>query len=399
MNGWKYIWNNIRYRSLLSALTVFAVMITVALFVILLMSKDSFEHGAQKGYGPFELVIGADGSDSQLVLNTFYRVGVPTGNVPLELLSAIENSEYTDVAFGMTTGDNYNGYPIVGVSPAYFATRYEDRHLKDGHLYAALGEVTVGYAVAKELGIRVGDQFSGAHGLVEHVELDHEGNEEDEHNSFHYKVVGILPKLNNADDRTVFTRLENAWAIHNDEDSAKEITSIIVKPHSLLGIHSLKQQFDAMDNVQAVYSSKAVADVLNVVDTGSQLLMIVMSICVLLAMAALLLALTASIQERKRDVGLLRLIGKSKVYILSTLIAEGMALATIGLVAGLVLGHIAGAVISDSLFIQAGVQLQAFQIATYEWLLIVVTLSLALLASFGPAIKVYRTDALTLFRN
>ncbi|MCR8659450.1 ABC transporter permease [Paenibacillus endoradicis] len=399
MNGWKYIWNNMRYRSLLSALTIFAVMITVALFVLLLISKDSVEHGAQKGYGPFELVIGADGSDSQLVLNTFYRVGVPTGNIPLELLSTIEKSEHTDVAYGLTTGDNYNGYPIVGVSPAYFATRYEDRHLEAGHLYAALGEVTVGYAVAKELGMHIGDQFSGAHGLVEHVDLDHESNEKDEHNSFHYKVVGILPKLNTADDRTVFTRLEYAWAVHNDDDSAKEITSIIVKPLSLVGIQSLKQQFDTLDNVQAVYSSKAVADVLNVVDTGSQLLMIVMSICVLLAMAALLLALTASIQERKRDVGLLRLIGKSKVYILSTLIAEGMALATIGLIAGLILGHIVGVVISDSLFIQTGVQLQAFQIATYEWLLIIATLSLALLASLGPALKVYRTDAITLFRN
>lgn len=402
MNGWKYIWKNMRYRSFLSALTVFAVMITVALFVLLLMSKDSVEHGAQKGYGPFELVIGADGSDSQLILNTFYRVGVPTGNIPLELLSIIEKSEYTDEAFGMTTGDNYNGYPIVGISPAYFATRYENRHLEEGHLYAALGEVTIGYAVAKELGVQVGDQFIGAHGLVEHVDFDHESNEqgeEDAHNSFHYKVVGILPKLNTADDRTVFTRLENAWAIHNDEDSTKEITSIIVKPASLVGIQSMKQQIDAMDNVQAVYSSKAVADVLNVVDTGSQLLMIVMFICVLLAMAALLLALTASIQERKRDVGLLRLIGKSKVYILSTLIAEGLALAVLGLVAGIVLGHIAGAVISDSLFIQTGVQLQAFQIATYEWLLVVVTLSLAILASLGPALKVYRTDALTLFRN
>lgn len=399
MNGWKYIWSNMRYRSVLSVLTVFAVMITVALFVLLLMSKDSVEHGAQKGYGPFELVIGADGSDSQLVLNTFYRVGVPTGNIPLELLNIVENSEHTDVAFGMTTGDNYNGYPIVGVSPAYFATRYENRHLEKGHLYAALGEVTVGYAVAKQLGIHVGDQFSGAHGLVEHLELNDESNEEDEHDNFHYKVVGILPKLNTADDRTIFTSLEYAWAVHHSEDSAKEITTIIVKPLSLVGIQSLKQQFDSLDNVQAVYSSKAVADVLNVVDTGSQLLMIVMSICVLLATTALLLALTASIQERKRDVGLLRLIGKSKFHILCTLVAEGMALATIGLVAGLVLGHVAGAIMSDSLFVQTGVQLHALQIASYEWLLIIATLSLAILASLGPALKVYRTDALTLFRN
>ncbi|MDQ6419456.1 ABC transporter permease [Paenibacillus sp. LHD-117] len=433
MNGWTYIWTNLKHRSFLAALTIIAVAVTVALFALMLMSRDGVEEGAQKGYGPFELVIGADGSESQLVLNTFYRVGAPTGNIPYGLLEEAEESEHTDAAFGMTTGDSHEGYPIVGIDPAYFLTRYADRQLAEGKLYAGLDEVTVGYAVANALNLRIGDTFSGAHGLVEHVELEHEeeqaveehegeahsegageeaahegeehadeaqeGESHDAHASFKYTVVGILPKLNTADDRAIFTTMDYAWAVHEMDEAHKEITAIIVKPSTLLGVQSLKTQFDAHNNVQAVYTGKAVADVLNVVDTGSQLLLIVMFVCVLLAAVTLLLALTASIQERKRDVGLLRLIGKSRSYILLRLIGEGLALTAIGLLIGLIAGHGAGALMSESLFEQTGIQLQALRIASEEWLLIAATIAIGTAASIGPALGVYRTDALTLFRE
>ncbi|REK74966.1 ABC transporter permease [Paenibacillus paeoniae] len=420
MSGWTYVWSNMKHRAFLTVLTVMAVTITVALFSLLLMSKDGVEQGARKGYGPFELVIGADGSESQLVLNTFYRVGAPTGNIPLQLLDEIRSSGEADTAFGMTTGDSHNGFPIVGVDPAYFMTRYEDRTLAAGKLYSGQGEVTVGAAAAKALNLKVGDSFSGAHGLVAHAsgghidtghsEDDHDDEEHEEtsahmdhagdaHESFLYTVVGILPRLNTADDRAIFTTMDYAWAVHATDEAHREITAIMIKPGSLLGAQSLKLEYDALDNVQAVYSSKAVADVLNVMDSGSQLLMIVMLICALLAASTLLLALTSSIQERKRDVGLLRLIGKSRAYILSCLIGEGIALTAAGIVLGLALSRLAAWWLGDFMFTETGVQVQPLQMASNEWQLIAVALLLGLVASVGPAFRVYRTDALTLFRN
>ncbi|RIX60385.1 ABC transporter permease [Paenibacillus nanensis] len=412
-----YIWSNLKHRAFLTALTVIAVMVTVALFSLLLMSKDGVEQGAEKGYGPFEVVIGADGSESQLVLNSFYRVGAPTGNIPYDTLRQVEESGEAESAFGMTTGDSHEGYPIVGIDPAYFVTRYEDRSLAEGKLYSAQGEVTVGYTVAKALNLQIGDTFSGAHGLVEHVELKEEGHEEDDHeegheeeghaeghegdahDSFIYTVTGILPKLGTADDRAIFTTMDYAWAVHGLDEEHREITAIIVKPETLLGAQTIKQQFDELDNVQAVYSSKAVADVLNMVDTGSELLLIVMLVCALLAASTLLLALLSSIQERKRDVGLLRLIGKSRAYILTCLIGEGVALTAAGVVLGIAAGHIAAALLGDLVFTETGIQLEALRLATNEWQLMAGALAIGALASAVPAFRVYRTDALTLFRN
>jgi len=481
VSGWKYVWSNMKHRGFLTVLTIIAVTVTVALFSVLLMSKDGVEQGAKKGYGPFELVIGADGSESQLVLNTFYRVGAPTGNIPHHLLEEIRERGEAAAAFGMTTGDSHNGYPIVGIDPAYFLTRYEDRSLAAGKLYGGLGEVTVGAAVAKALNLKIGDTFSGAHGLVAHVELNdesaeghdesaedehlagnglsvedeqhtgdahhdedehvgeehpaddehhageehpaddehnaedqhggeaahdsaetesgHSGHHGDAHASFIYTVVGILPKLNTADDRAIFTTMDYAWAVHETDETHREITAIMIKPESLMGAQTLKLEYDALDNIQAVYSSKAVADVLNVVDSGSQLLLIVMMICALLAASTLLLALMSSIQERKRDVGLLRLIGKSRSYILACLIGEGVALTAAGIVIGVAVSRLIAWWLGDYMFTQTGVQLQPMQMATNEWQLIAAALLLGIAASVGPAFRVYRTDALTLFRN
>lgn len=417
-----YIWSHLKHRAFLTVLTVIAVTVTVALFSLLLMSKDGVEQGARQGYGPFEVVIGADGSESQLVLNTFYRVGAPVGNVPYDTLQQVRDSGQAEAVYGMTTGDSHEGYPIVGIDPTYFQTRYEDRSLSDGKLYGQQGEVTVGYTVAKALDLKIGDTFSGAHGLVEHVDIadDHheeeaghaeeEGHEEeaghaeeeehaDMHESFVYTVTGILPKLGTADDRAIFTTMDYAWAVHELSEDEREITAIIVKPATLLGAQTVKQQFDELDNVQAVYSSKAVADVLNMVDNGSQLLMIVMLICALLAASTLLLALMSSVQERKRDVGLLRLIGKSRTYILSCLIGEGVALSAAGIVLGVAAGHIIAALLGDLVFTVTGIQLEALRFATNEWLLMAGALVIGALASAGPALRVYRTDALALFRN
>lgn len=104
----------------LSLLTVCAVAVTVAFIVLLTLSRDSVEQGAKQGYGPFDLVIGAAGSETQLVLNTFYHIGAPNGNIPLAALDQARRDTAVAEAYAMTAGDNYRGYPIIGLESGYF---------------------------------------------------------------------------------------------------------------------------------------------------------------------------------------------------------------------------------------------------------------------------------------
>ncbi|CAH1209183.1 hypothetical protein PAECIP111892_03166 [Paenibacillus auburnensis] len=406
---------NVLHRQFLSLLTVCAVAITVAFIVLLTLSRESVEQGAKKGYGPFDLVIGAAGSETQLVLNTFYHIGAPTGNIPLAVLDQAKQDKSVDQAFAMTTGDNFKGFPIVGMDSGYFFTRYGDSKLQEGVMYNRTGETIVGAYVAESLGLKVGDTFSGAHGLVQeeahesaeaehgenHVagEHDEEHDEEHAHESFHYTVAGILPELHTPDDRAVFTTVDYAWAVHELAPEDREITAVLVKPASLLGAHDLKQALDGSNGVQAAYTSKAVSDVLNAVDQGSRLLSVLTAICVLLAGIAILLSLIAAVGERTKDVGLLRLLGKSRAYVWLTLTSEGLLVTAAGLIFGLLLGHLGAYLLKDALFAQAGIQIEPYHWTPEHWLIVAGALSIGLLSSLGPAFRMYRMHPLALFKS
>lgn len=393
---------NIWHRKFLSLLTVLSVAATVAFIVLLSLSRDSVEQGAEKGYGPFDLVVGAAGSETQLVLSTFYHVGAPTGNIPLVTLEVLRQDQGVEIAYAMTAGDNYNGYPIVGIDPAYFLTRYGDRKLSAGELYGRTGEVVVGDYVARTLGLKVGDTFAGAHGLVEgahHEEGETEAHgEHDEHESFMYTVKGILPRLNTPDDRAVFTTLDYAWAVHEEAEAGREITAILVKPKKLLGAHQLKSDLEQTGQVQVTYTSKAVADVVNLVDRGTEIVGIVTLLCVILAAISILLSLIAAAGERTKDVGLLRLLGKSKGYVWMTMIGEGLLITAAGLVLGLLAGHVGGFLLKDALFAFGGIQIEPFRWSQDHTLIAAGTLLTGLAASLGPAFRLYRMDPLTLFK-
>ncbi|WP_379135408.1 ABC transporter permease [Paenibacillus sp. sgz500958] len=409
MSLFKLTLRNVLHRRFLSLLTICAVAVTVAFIVLASLAQDSVEQGAEKGYGPFDLVIGAEGSETQLVLNTFYHIGAPTGNIPLSVLEQAKADAGVDKAYAMTTGDNHNGFPIVGIDPEYFLTRYGDRHLEQGTLFRKTGEAIVGSYIARMLNLKVGDVFNGAHGLVQegHLEDEHAGAEEQEahegeghsHESFRYTVVGILPHLNTPDDRAIFTTVDYAWAVHGLEADDREITAVLVKPGSLLGAHDLKKELDGSNGVQATYTSKAVSDVVNAVDQGSRLIGILTSLCVVLAAISILLSLIAAAGERTKDVGLLRLLGKSRGYVWMTLTSEGLLITATGLVLGLVLGHLGAYLLQDALFAQAGIQIEPFHLTANHGMIAVGTLLIGLLSSIGPAFRMYRLSPLALFKS
>lgn len=396
------LWRNVWHRKALSLVTALSTALTVALIVVLLLVSHGVEKGAELGYGPFELVIGADGSETQLAMNTFYHVGAPTGNVPSSVWEQIRKENEAESAFAITAGDQLNGFPIVGIDPGYFAVRYGDRKLAAGKLYAATGEAVLGSYAAKETGLKVGDTFHGGHGLTEeagHIEEEEEHGEHEEHERFIYRVAGILPDLHTPDDRAVFTTLDYAWAVHHTESAEhREVTAVIVKPRSLAGAQSMKLKYDAMDNVQAVYSSKAVADVINMVDRGKQALQVVTALCIALAALTLMLSMMASVNERRRDVGLLRLIGKTRLYVWSVLMGEGVLLTVLGLTAGLAAGHLAGYLGMDAVYGFSGVRIDPWAPAPGEGLLAAGALVIGAAAALGPAAGMYRTDPLQLFR-
>lgn len=411
MNIGKIVWKNMWFKKTLTVLTILSIAIAISLIIFIELMNEGLENGVAKGYGPYELVIGAEGSSSQLVLNTFYHVGAPVGNIDYQVFENIESGDLEDAAYPVTRGDNYKGFAIIGTPSGYLSTRYPEVSLQEGDIYRSLGDVVLGNYTAKQLGLKIGDNFSGNHGVA-HGE---------EHTDLTYQVVGILPTLGSPDDKAIFTTLDAAWVVHGEEGheegeeerhesgveqseaadghESNQITAIVVKPKGLMELQQLKSEVDELVGVQATYSSKALSDVLSVIDTGSKVVTLVAGVTIVIVGISMLLSLTARAAERRKDIGLLRLIGKPKTFIFNALLLEAGFMTLIGGLLGILFGHVGGFFLSDIIFQYAGIEMSPWSFFISEVYVLLGIILLGILSALMPAIQSYRVNPIELFHS
>lgn len=392
MNVVKLTWKNMWHRKNITLLTMLTIAIASAFIVFIIVINDGIGKGAKEGFGPYELVIGADGSRTQLMLHTFYHIGAPTGNITYDLYEQLQASDSYEAAYPMTRGDSYKGFSLIGVPTEYLSTRYPEAVLT-GDLYEETGEVVVGSHVAEAANLQVGDTFHANHGYI---------GDEHEHDELTFKVVGILPKLHTPDDKAMFTTLDYAWVVHDldeEDHSTGDITSIVVVPKGIMELQELQQTFDQMDGVQATFSNKVISDILTFLDTSSALILILSIVCIIIATISVTLALTAVSAQRKKDIGLLRLLGKSKSFIMRTLLLEGVFLTLFGSVIGIVFGHVASYLVSSYVFSYAGITIFPWQFHLSELYILGGSIFIGCLAALFPSLQAYKVNPIVLFQS
>lgn len=401
MNIWKFTWKNIWHKKVLTWLSIMAVALASAFIVFIMLIQDGIREGATNGYGPYELIIGASGSESQLMINTFYHVGAPTGNIPFETLIDLEEMDLAEKVFPMTRGDSYKGFPLIGVPTGYLSTRYSEAILA-GDLYRKEGQVVIGTNVSKTASLNIGDTFQANHGIAEDV-----------HDELVYEVVGVLPKLGRPDDKGIFTTLNYAWIAHHDapENTLQvdtptseiinqgDLTAIVVKPKGIMELQQIANYFNEIEGVQAVYSGKAISELLSIMDTGSALISVLSIVCMIIAVISIILALTAVAAERRKDIGLLRLLGKSKKFIINSILIEGIWMTCFGCMIGIVIGHLTSYLLSGTIFTYAGITIYPWNLQIQELYMILIALIIGILAALIPAFRSYKVNPLVLFHS
>lgn len=219
MSIFSLVLSNIAQRKISVSLTALSVALGVALIAATLDIKRQVEEKFSQTSIGYELILGAKGSPLQLVLNTVYQLGNPTGNLPYSTYELYRNSPFVSYAIPMGLGDNYKGFRIVCTTTDFF-TRFnyakdkkyelaEGRLFNNDELYAAV----IGKDVAEKSGLNLGDKFVATHGLQE--SSDGVGKVH-EHEKF--TVVGILTKSGTPADKVIYASLPTIWAIHEEED-------------------------------------------------------------------------------------------------------------------------------------------------------------------------------------
>ncbi|HBR69088.1 MAG TPA: hypothetical protein DEA55_06915 [Rhodospirillaceae bacterium] len=115
---------SLRQHALATLITAFSIALGSGLVMTVFAIKtQSYE--AFVGYGVgFDAVLGARGSQLQLVLNTVFHLETSLGNIPWSLYQQIKQDPRVRLAISYAAGDYYQGFRIVSTTPQIF-TEFE----------------------------------------------------------------------------------------------------------------------------------------------------------------------------------------------------------------------------------------------------------------------------------
>ncbi len=404
-------------------LTLGITLVAIALAAALLLAVERVRQDARASFtqsiSGVDLVLGARTGSVQLILYAVFHSGSASNNIRWESYQAIAQNPAVAWSVPLVLGDSHRGFPVIGTSPAYFErVRYADRQplaFAAGRPFAgdadAVFEAVIGSEVARQLGHRVGDRLLIAHGS---------GELGPEHADKPFVVVGVLAATGTPTDRSVHVSLQAMTAIHLDwaggaplpglqipaglvrkfDLQPKEITAALIGLHNRASVFSLQRQINAFagEALLAVLPGVALDELWQTLVVVEQILFALCALVVLVGLAGLTATMLASLDQRRRELAILRALGAGPREIFCMLLIEGLLVTSLGVLVGCVL--LAATIAAAAPLVQAqfGVLLGARPPSANEIVLLAAILLTGLVASLVPGWRAWRmslADGLT----
>ncbi|MEL7340548.1 MAG: ABC transporter permease [Bacteroidota bacterium] len=203
-------WKNLLAKPLNTTLSLLLLLFGVGTISILFLLNYQLDRQLKDNVRGIGLIIGANGSPTQIMLSSIYQIGSPTGNITYEEVESFANHPAVKYAIPLSYGDGYNGYRVMGTSPDYL--KLYEAEIGQGRIWERPLEVVLGAKVARETQLKIGDTFAIGHGLETHDE-------------YPLTVVGILQDDYSVVDQLILTDSWTLPAVHghgHDHDHEHE---------------------------------------------------------------------------------------------------------------------------------------------------------------------------------
>jgi len=381
MNIWKISLRNIKSKPLYTLLSIITLSLSIALLIGIQQLKSSFKHQMENNLSDIDLVLGAKGSPLQLVLSSVLHLDNPTGNISYSEAMKIGSNPLVEVAAPVSYGDNYKGFRIVGTTKE-FNSFYETK-LTEGRLVEKSFEVIIGYTVAQQAQLKLGDTFKSSHGLI--------ANDLDFHNDL-FTVVGIYEPTQKVIDRLILTNLKSVWDVHNhnhgshaheeehehensdehkhdvehnhehehdevhdheheqgdehdhegneehkyDDLEGKEITSLLISFRNPIALLTLPRAINKDTNMQAALPKVELDKLYRFTGIGFTTISWIAYIILVISGIIIFISLYKMIKERAFDLALLRSYGASNGQLIRMVSYEGFLIVCISLLIGFI---------------------------------------------------------------
>ena len=399
--------NNRRFTALL---TVFAIALSVCLLLAVERVRTEARASFASTISGTDLIVGARSGSVNLLLYSVFRIGNATNNIRWESFEHFAEHPRVSWAIPISLGDSHRGYRVMGTSSAYFDHyrygRKQPLQLAQGRPFADDPfEVVLGAEVAEALKYTLDDQLVLAHGVATVSLVKHDDKP--------FRVVGILKRTGTPVDRTLHINLAGMEALHIDWQNGmpargaaridaeqarqldlqpKQITAFMLGLNSKIATFTLQREINGYrgEPLLAILPDVALQELWSLMGTAEQALFVVSLFVVLTGLIGMLTAILTSLNERRREMAILRSVGARPWHIAGLLVVEAFSLALAGALFGLLLLYIAIAVAQGPLQSHYGLYLPLALPSAYEWSLLAGILMAGLLMGCVPAWRAYR---------
>ncbi len=233
-------------------------------------------------------------------------------------------------------------------------------------------------------------------------------------------MVGILAPTGTPVDKTVHVSLEAIEAIHVGWESGaqlgnvpsaeyllkqdfqpKQITAMLVGLKSRIQTFALQREINTyrQEPLSAIMPGVALHELWGMMSVAEQALMTVSVFVVIAGLLGMLSSLLTSLQERRREMAILRAMGARPRHVFSLLTLEASCLTAVGVIVGVGGLYLLLAIVSPIVHQSYGIQLNITALTFHEWMLLGFVQLAGIIIGFIPAIRAYQqslSDGMTI---
>ena len=366
MNPFPMVRADLRAMRWSAVVVVLLVAVAVAIGIAVAAQERGLRQGSAKAADDFDLLIGAPGSQTQLVLTSIYLQPEALPLIDGALLNRLAADPRVAGVAPVAFGDIVLGYPVVGTTQN-FVSRWGRISASEGRLFTAEAEAVIGADVKLE----VGADITPSHGTSEaaHPGEESEAEHAHQHEGVVYHVVGRLPRLGTPWDRAIMIPVESVWETHGlgnghaqdqaplgppfDARRVPGVPAIVVKPVRVADAYQLRSQY-RRDGTMALFPAEVLVSLYRTVGDLRDVIVIAAGLNNLLVFAAVLLLVATLVTLRRRRYAVLRALGAPRFYVLLVTWIGAAGLVAAGCALGLALGWVASLAVAAAVERQTG---------------------------------------------
>jgi putative ABC transport system permease protein len=377
-------------------LTLAAIAVSVSLLLGVQKLRDAAREGFTSTVSGVDLIVGARSGPLNLLLYSVFRVGDATANVSWASYQRVANHRDVAWTIPISLGDSHRGFRVLGTTNAYFehyrVAGGRPLEFGAGARFAGPHEVVLGADVAEDLRYAPGQSIVIAHGAADLSFTQHDDKP--------FRVVGILERTGTPVDRTVHIPLEGMAALH-DEKAPAGITAFMVGMRERTALLTMQRALNEyrQEPLLAIIPAVALKQLWDLIGIADRALMIVAAFVVFAGLLGMLTTILVSLNERRREMAILRSVGAGPRHIFTLMVAEAGILAAAGVLAGIAITYALLAAAQPLLAARYGIFVPLTGLTVPDAVMLAGIVVAALAMGLLPAWRAYRNtlaDGLTI---